>query len=302
MNDTPHPNGGAVVRLVGPMARGNTQPVALKCGDLIGRHACCALQLDHPGSALVAAAVVRRGRRVFLEGQTDQPTVDGVQLRRVRLSRGLRVELPTASLVVERTLPPTCVLAAAIADHPPQELGAPFYSLRAGLKPDLLPGEIPNPDAIIVDTAAGWRIAVGHQAAQPLLPNRMWQIAGTTLRTSLVRLDPPTGQEPNDPLGIELDLLSGGVRIRRASRHRVTLKGGPARLIHSLFRAGGVTRPEDIEQATGSTVRDVLDDMSDLLRAHGLRSDLVRPDGLGGVELFLHSFDRVDARDQPESD
>jgi len=87
--------------------------------------------------------------------------------------------------------------------------------------------------------------------------------------------------------------MTGGVRIRRASRHRVTLRGGPATLLHTLMAAGGVTRPAEIEQSTGSTVDEVLDDMSDLLRAHGLRSDLVRPDGLGGIELFLHSFDRV---------
>jgi hypothetical protein len=125
-----------------------------------------------------------------------------------------------------------------------------------------------------------------------LLPGRIWQIAGTTLRTSTVWLDQPALQEPGEPLQLEFD-AGGGVRIRRATRHRVTLRGGPANLLHTLLRAGGVTAPSELESTTGSTVDEVLDDMADLLRAHGLRSNLVRPDGLGGIELFLNSFDRV---------
>ena len=292
MSGPREPNGSILVRFSGAAGQSETTQLMLAAGDLIGRHACCALRMDHPSSPLVAAAVVRRGRRMFLEGQHDRLVVSGRRSRRVRLRAGIRIDIPTASLFIDEVMRPAQSMAVAIGDHLPQELVAPFYSLRGGPKPDLLPGEIESPDALIVDSADGWRIAVGQGPTDPLLPGRIWQIAGTTLRTSTVWLDQPPLQEPGEPLQLEFD-AGGSVRIRRATRHRVTLRGGPAKLLHTLQRAGGVTAPADLEHATGSTVAEVLDDMSDLLRAHGLRSNLVRPDGLGGIELFLNSFDRV---------
>ena len=163
MSSPREPNGSILVRFSGPSDPVPTAQFILKAGDLIGRHACCALRLDHPSSPLVAAAVVRRGRRMFLEGQHDRMVVCGRRSRRVRLRSGVRIDLPSASLFIDKVVRPAQSMAVSIGDHVPQELVAPFYSLRGGPKPDLLPGEITAPDAMIVDSADGWRIAIGQQ-------------------------------------------------------------------------------------------------------------------------------------------
>jgi len=58
-------------------------------------------------------------------------------------------------------------------------------------------------------------------------------------------------------------------------------------LLHPDGRAGALSskRDTEFELAVG--------ELQYALRAHGLRPDLVRPDGRGGWELFLHPADRV---------
>ena len=292
MSPLGEPGGSVVVRASAHGRPDSASDILLSVGDLVGRHASCALQLDHPGAPLVAACVVRRGRRLFLEGQGERPELGEDRLKRVRLVVGQTVEVAGTRLVVQDVNRPQRVLAVAVAHHPPQELVAPYYALRGGRRPDLLPGEIPDPDAVLMSTGVGWRISVGGRPFDPLVAGRVWQVAGTSLRTSWVDTrSRSTSHVSYEPVVLEARTGSPHVRISRRTRHRVTLRGRPARLLRAVVEGKGVLRPDVV--GSRAALESAMADLEDALRAHGLRSDLIRPDGLGGYELFLHASDRV---------
>ena len=284
-------SGSFVVQLTPRGSSTAHAPVRVPVGALVGRHARCALRLDRAGAPLVAAVVVRRGRRLFLEAAGLQPQVEGAPLRRVRLRRGVRLSLGGDQLEVFGVTPPRRVMAVAVGDHPAQELVVPFYALRGGRQPDLLPGEIAHPDAVIVDTGEGWRISVGGRPFDPLVAGRVWQVAGTTLRSRSVDTQIQEVRVVPEPLVLETTRGDDTVRILRATRHRVTLRGRIARLLRTVARQSGAISLDSL--GVPHRVHEVLEDLEDALRAHGLRDDLVRPDGVGGLELFLHPADRV---------
>ncbi len=284
-------SGSVLVRVRGTSASFSAPEVRLEVGDFVGRHRMCAVQLNHPGAPMVSACVVRRGRRLFLEGQGHRPELGPDNTKRVWLEVGVTVPVHGGVLEVLEVREPTRILAVAVADHPLQELVAPYYALRGGRRPDLLPGEIPHPDAVIVDEGASWRISVGGRPFDPLVAGRVWQVAGTSLRTSWIDTRMPGSGGAHEPLVVETHGSADHARISRASRHRVTLRGRAAILLRAAVLNRGTLGRAFTEDTR--SFHSALVELQDALRAHGLRDDLIRPDGLGGWELFLQATDRV---------
>lgn len=279
--------------------RARPESVELAVGDLIGRHAACVLQLHHARMPLVAACVVRRGRRLFLEGQGLKAVIGPDRRTRVRLTPGTTVDLGPVTLTAIEVRPPIRVLAVSVADFPLQELVAPYYALKSGSRPDLLPGEVPGPDAEIVNTGGAWRISVGGRPFDPLVAGRVWQVAGTTLRTAHVDTRAVAPHGVVERLVIETTPDRDHIQIRRPRRHSVTLRGRPALLLRSAVLGDGRIDPTKV--GSRAALAATLDDLWDAFRAHGLRTDLVRSDGLGGFELFLNPSDQLSHKARRET-
>ena len=221
-----------------------------------------------------------------------RPELGAQQARRIRLSKGVFVPIGPLTLEVVRVQRPLRVMAVSVGDFPLQELVAPYYALKGGRAPDLLPGEIPRPDAEIVHVGRGWRISVGGGPEEDLGDGRIWHPRGTTLRTAWVDTRSPAISMCVEPLTIEAGDRSELVQIRRSRRHRVTLRGRPALLLRSAARSERLINPALFDSR--EAFQSALDDLADALRAHGLRDDLVREDGMGGFELYLHREDRLE--------
>lgn len=265
--------------------------VWMSCGDLVGRHSACVVPLHHPDAPLVAACLVRRGAHLFLVAQGPKPALGRGGAKRVRLKPGRVVPFPGCRLEVVSVHLPERTLAVSFGEHPPQELVAPFYSLSGGRRPDLLPGEVPQPDAIIVHCGSLWRISVGGGSYDTLEAGRVWQIAGTTLRSSWVTPLRSSAADVHEPIVIDAPMDVEYVRISRPTRHRVTLNGRPAAALRAVVFGSGSGRYG--RRADDASLVSDIGELHYALQAHGLRHDLVRPDGLGGWELFLHAADRV---------
>jgi len=94
-----------------------------------------------------------------------------------------------------------------------------------------------------------------------------------------------------DPSRIETCDESRLVRLFRRMRYQLVLQRQPAWLLRHAIAAEG--------RLAGSVWHDsrafllALEDLEDAPWAHGICDDLIRPDGVGGYELFLLPEDRL---------
>lgn len=270
-----------------------SRSVTLRAGDLIGRHAACMVSLGHPQEELLEAGIVQRGRRLHLESYAHPLLVGQHRYKKLRLERGQHLAMGPFRIRVDGIDAPTSVLAVAVGEHPPQELVGPYYALVGRPYPDLLPGPVPDADATLVYRGTGWTIALRGAPPEPILPGRTWSVHGTTLRTMTLdtRTEPP--YTTSAALRIEIRESENAVTLRRATRHRVTLHGRIAALFRDVANATITTGKHAAPYLRTPETDGVLDDLHEMFRNHGIRPDLIRADGIGGLELFLHQQDHI---------
>lgn len=281
MRHTSATDGAVVFRLSGPGLTG-TPTVVVPAGAAIGRHHRATLHLHHPSTPWMAGVVARRGRRFFFEPAQQ------------RLVPGAVLSVGATTLTVTEVRLPAHVLAIQVGELPPQELIAAVHSVRVRPRPDVIPSQSDDADAVLTDMGPHRVLRVRGQSPVVVRPGLSWMVRGvplTIVQEAVERSVLHTSQAPvRIWAGPATTESSPAVRIQRPHRHRVSLEGPPAALLHHLAHASNHRLPA---AALPTQWARQLDDLADTLRAHGVRPDLVRDDGLGGLELYLAPRDQL---------
>jgi len=279
-------------------------------GDLLGRLATAAIHLDDARVSEAHAMVSLRGRDLKLLALRGRFAVRRKTVTETILKPGLEIEIAGGVTIrVEDVSLPDNVLAIRGDGIPLQVLGG-VCSISGTDRPRLLARYVPNAAAHIWSTGTGWRLQLAAHPAKPLIAGDTWDIGGTPFEAVAVPLERAGQQETRLKGGIRAPLrlvaMFDSVHIHREDQVAIALGGISARILSELVALGG---PTDWEVIAGEVWRGSLDrhtlrkkwdvNLSRLrakLRAANIRSDLIRADGTGKLELLLHEGDQVEDR------
>ncbi len=292
----------AHVRLLLPDGR----RVELGHGDLVGRLWSAALVLQDGRVSEAHCMVSLRGQELLLLALRGRFTVDGRASTRAVLRAGQRIALAQGlELLVEEVELPTSVLAIEGDALPRQVLGG-VCSLRTRPRPELVPRFVPA-DAHIWTDGEGWRLSL-HDQPRPLAPGDSWELDGHHFRAVAVTLASAgrTATRVDGSIQPPLRLVAryDTVHLHPQGGQALALSGLSARLLSELVSFGqpvawqvlaGELWPDESDVHQLRRKLDVnLSRLRRKLRDSGIRHDLVRADGFGHFELFLHDGDRVE--------
>lgn len=280
-------------------------------GAIIGRMPAAALRLDEPAVSEAHALVSLRGEGLHLLALRGAFRVEGLDEDGddVELEEGLQVRLaPGVTLVVTELVLPQTVLALREPETGLHELHAPTYSVFLRPRFDLVPGLHAGAAATLWSDGEGWWVRVDGDRARRLR-------AGGALPDPLGPLT--VVDQPVGTLSVASTVAGGRdgmvlvgryltCHLQRPGRRTVVLDGQPGRILSELVRMGAPVEWAVLAGELWPTVdpvgeRDRLRRSFDRvmrrlrlkLKEHGVREDLVRPDGQGNYELVLQVGDRL---------
>ena len=276
-------------------------------GALIGRRANAALCLDHPQISEAHAMVSLRGTSLFLLALRGSLIVDGARVPHLRLELGQRIGLvPGVELLVEGLDLPDAVVALEGVAGGPVPLVNSVYSLFDGDPPRLEPGYDPK--------AAGWlwsadgvRVQLVGESPRALEPGGEVHLGGRHLRAVEMALR-DSGVAPTINIERRGPAMRVVARFETLHLHRedgltFSIGGIPARVVSELVDYSVPAPWELVARSIWPEQRDLyvlrqnwdrhLKRLRQKLDEAGFRSNLVRSDGRGNVELFLMPGDEV---------
>ncbi|MCB9680654.1 MAG: FHA domain-containing protein [Alphaproteobacteria bacterium] len=272
-------------------------------GDLVGRLWHAAVQLDDPRISEAHALVSLRGGTLRLLGLRGRFAVGGRALADVALAPGLEVVLAEGlGFTVDAVILPDTVLGVETDGMPARVLPG-TCALVDTPAPTLAPPSHPAARAWVWNAPTGWRLRARDGVAMPWEAGDAVEIAGRTWRAVAV----PTGARGEvtraDP-GVDAPLTVVArydtVHLFRAGRDPLVLRGLQARLVSELAAMDApvpwallveVLWPDG---GTRKQLDMVMVRLRSRLREARVRTDLVRADGCGVIELFLRPGDVVE--------
>ena len=272
-------------------------------GGIIGRTSSASLRLPDPRVSEAHALVSLRGREFRILALRGRTEVDGEEETEVIAAPGQRLTFGGAITVeIDHVEVGDRVLAVEFGGEL-RELCADSYSVVAGPPPDLLPRFVADALAWIWSTDDGWMLSDGSSP-----PRRM--SAGITmnageLQFSTVLVAPSgSGSTTGGPSpSITLVCRTTTVHIHQRSRLPVTVDARAGLLLSELAlmrapapwaAAAGLLWPDQPDAHKLRRNFDaVIARLRTRLREAGVREDLIRTDGRGNVEVFLHPGDEV---------
>lgn len=284
--------------------------VELLPGDLIGRTNNAALSLDDPRISEAHALVSLRGGELQLLSLRRMIAVQGKPVASVVLRTGLVVQLADgiAFTVEDVHLPGS--LPALEAQGLGRRLLGNLASLRAGPSLTVANRYERDADAHVWLTDTEWRVQLRGEEARPLEPGDEFAVGRHTVQLVDVPLSSaghtPTRVEGGVHSPLRIEARFDTVHIHRKDRPPLVLSGRGARIVSELVCMRGPVGWQTLagEVWPGHPEPGVLRHRLDVnlarlrsrLREAGVRSDLVRSDGAGQVELLLHDGDSVEDR------
>ena len=279
-------------------------------GDLIGRLWSAAVHIDDPRVSEAHAMISLRGQELRLLALRGRFTVDGERQTDAVLKAGQVIHLARElALTVQTVELPSRVLALEGPGIPRQVIpGVCSVHTRPQLR--LVPRYSRDAQARAWSSGSGWRVQVGDGRPIALAPGDSFEVGGITLRAVAVDLA-DAGQAATRLQGgiqrpLKLVTMFDTVHIHRDTGDVVAISGIAARILSELAAIGG---PVGWQAVASELWPDALDrhalrkkwDISLVrlrrkLRQAGLRSDLVRSDGSGNLELLLMDGDEVEDR------
>ena len=279
-------------------------------GDLIGRVWSAALQL-HDGRVSEAHAMVSlREGQLHLVALRGAFAVEGQPLPQVVLRPGMRVQLAQGlSIDVVAVDLPDVVLGIEGPGLPRQALPA-VASVVLDPEPRLSRGWRADAALHLWSTGEGWMAQSPGSDPHPVDADTEVRLGDHTLRLVAIPLSAagPSDTRRAGDLDAPLRVVANfdSVHVHRGDRVAASLSGKQARLVSELVAFGGPIAwgtlaaelwPEEPDPAVLRARLDVLLTRTRrALRSHGVRTDLVRTDGAGMVELFLYPRDAVEDR------
>ncbi len=274
-------------------------------GDLVGRLWTAALQIDDGRISEAHALVSLRDGRLQLIALRGAFAVRGKRLEQVVLEPGLEIQLARGLhlQVIELHLPEH-VLGLEGPGLPRQTLPG-VASILAG--PRLVAGW--REDALVWCWATGDGVRLEQDGQRrELRAGDELSLGGQTLRAVAIPLQTAGRAATRRQGSLQRPLLIAAhfdtVQIHRAGLPPVPVGGKPARLISELVAVGTSLSWQALAQELWPDEEDlnllrgrldvVLSRLRRKLRARGIRSDLVQPDGAGQFKLLLYEQDRVE--------
>ncbi|MCB9741699.1 MAG: hypothetical protein H6741_02225 [Alphaproteobacteria bacterium] len=284
-------------------------------GDLIGRLSSAALCLDDGRVSEAHAMISLREQELRLIALRGALAVRGKPCSEVALEPGMKVLLARGlALVVEEVVLPEVVLGLE-GEGLSRQVLPPVCSLLLAPRPHLAKGWAGEADAWIWCAGEGpggssWRVRRPGEGARGLEPGDTLELSGLRFQAVAVPLE-SAGQAATRRFGgvdapLHIVASFDTVHIHRDGDVVMGLNGVLARVVSELVAFGGpvawTVLAEQLwpREKDPTVLRPRLDvNLSRLrrkLREARVRTDLVRSDGAGQVELLLYPHDQVEDR------
>ena len=278
-------------------------------GDLIGRLWSAAVQISDARVSEAHAMVSLRGPELTLLALRGRFACEGQTLSSLRLAAGQRILLAEGvELHVEEVTLPAAVFAIE-GDGLPRVVVPGVCSLLTRPRPELVPRLVPGAPAWVWGDGEAWRLAIGG-VTRTVKPGDQWELDGRRFSATAMSLGDSarTATRLDGGVSRPLHVVASfqTAHIRTAGSEPLVLSGIAARLVSEVVAFDGPVPWEVLareiwpEEDDPQLLRHKLDVNLSRLRARlreaGLRPDVVRSDGFGHVELFLHDGDVVDDR------
>lgn len=284
-------------------------------GDIIGRMSGALVSIHDPRVSEAHAMISLRGGRLHLLALRRRFFVEKQLRSDIILCEGLRVELALGlGFRISALRLPQYVLGLSSASRPPVDL-IEAVSFVVESRVEVVRGYVEGAVARLFPRDGGWCLTQADEHPRDVKVGSEFQLAGELFR--LVNV-PAHGAGTRataageNPAAIRLVLVNGRVDIFiQDGTHALSLSGIAARLVTALRNAGEPVAWTEIADGLWPDAEDAdllrsrwdmaLYRLRSKLRATDLRVDLVRTDGAGLVELFLHPSDHVQDGDSQES-
>ncbi len=278
-------------------------------GDLVGRLRSAALPIDDARVSEAHAMVSLRERELRLIALRGGLALEGRPVNEIALSAGMEILLARGlSITVDSVHLPASVLGL----HSPsvaRQVVPPVASLVKAGELRLVAGYAEHAAAWIWGSGASWRLTIGRGASRAVEPGDEFEVEGERFQAVAIPLD-AAGQAPtragggvDAPLRIYANFDT--VHVHREGAAVLVLSGVQARIVSELVVLGGPTHwkvvaglvwADESHGAIRSRFDVSLSRLRRKLRDARVRTDLVRTDGAGQVELLLYPHDRVEDR------
>lgn len=283
--------------------------VELGHGDLIGRLATAALFVDDPRVSEAHALVsVRRGELVLLSLRR-MLLVRGKPVSEVVLRPGTSIELAEGvALYIEEVVRPDEVLAIEI-DGIGRHLLPAVASVLAGPPPHLSPRFERDAPLCVWWNGGEWRARTREGVTSVVESGSTLRAGALEARFVMVDaeggLTTPRGAVAHEP-PLRIVAWYDSVEVHREGRPPITIGGVGARILSELAVLAGPASwqtvaheiwREEIEPHELRHRWDVsLARLRARLKAGGVRGDLLRSDGSGGIQLVRYAHDVIEDR------
>lgn len=283
--------------------------VELGHGDLVGRLWSAALSIADARVSEAHAMVSLRGQELMLLPLRGRFAVDGRRVASVALAPGQRITLAEGlDLLVEEVSLPAAVFAVE-GDGLARVVVSGVCSLLTRPRPELVPRLVPDAPAHLWGDGEGWCITMGG-VTRPVRLGDTWELDGRRFRAVGLSLSSASHTATRleggmaSPLRVVAQFDS--VHLHVGGRDALALSGRAARLVSEVVAfdgpvpwevlAGELWPDEDDAHLLRHKLDVTLSRLRARLREAGIRPDLVRSDGFGKVELFLHDGDTLEDR------
>lgn len=279
-------------------------------GDVVGRLRSASLAVDDGRVSEAHAMVSLREQELRLLSLRGRFAVGGTNLKEVVLSPGLRIQLvQNLFLRVDTVVLPDVVMGLEAPGIPRQVL-PPVCSLVRDPEYRLVAGWVEGAPLHAWSTGSGWSIRVEDSSPRPLQFDDVVKIGNLDIQMVAIPLA-AAGEAPTHTRGavdapLKVVASYDVVHIHRDGVVAATIAGMQAQLVSELATLACPVGWEPLARelwrdgSDSAVLRPRLDVTLGRLRRRlqraGLRSDLVRMDGAGNIELFLYPGDEVDDR------
>ena len=300
-----HPRVRAFTRLLLP----NGTSVELGHGDIIGRLWSAALSIPDARVSEAHAMVSLRGQDLLLLALRGRFAMGGKVRNSLVLEAGQVISLVEGlELRVEEVSLPASIFAIE-GEGLPRVAVTGVCSLLTRPRPELVPRLVPDAPVHIWGDGEGWCLSM-NGVSRPIKPGDSWDVDGRRFAAVALSLD-GAGRTATHLEGVVSHALRivakfDTVHIHPERSEPLALSGMAARTISEIVSFDGPVPWEVLARELWPDEDDVhllrhkldvtLSRVRARLREGGVRPDLVRSDGFGNVELFLHTGDQVEDR------
>jgi hypothetical protein len=284
--------------------------IELEPGDLVGRMPGCALRIEDPRISEAHAMVSRRREGLVLLSLRGRLSVDGKPKTRIVLTPDTRIILsgffPLVVTTAECPSTRLAVVALPLANPPVVAALARVVSLYAEMRREPVTWFDPEAEAHVLGGTSGPRLRIPGAPDRPLRVDETFAVGGAQFRLALIDQAKPDAVSTSDrghlDVSLKITARYDTVLIASDIGKSVTLDGIAARMLTELAEIKAPVAWAELarhlwnappDAATRHRWDQLLVRVRGKLREAGIRTDLIRSNRSGLVELVLGPLDKL---------